>query len=144
VSPDSLGTIAAEQREFLRHTAQNRVDALLESFDPNTTKGRSARAGLLSCACRLASAWLDTLPLTKALKLKSGEVRTGLCHRLGVSMLPSDAPAVQCNCGAFLCPTDDDHGIRRPSLAAPTMLRHDILKGSLRCVVHRAGIASTQ
>jgi hypothetical protein len=35
-----------------------------------------------------------------------------------------------------------DHGMRCPSLAAQTTLRHDILKGILRRVVHRAGIAS--
>jgi hypothetical protein len=34
--------------------------------------------------------------------------------------------------------------MRCPSLAAHTTLRHDILKGILRCVVHRAGTASTQ
>jgi hypothetical protein len=32
--------------------------------------------------------------------------------------------------------------MRCPSLAAQTTLRHDILKGILRRVVHRAGIAS--
>jgi hypothetical protein len=57
-------------------------------------QGRSVRVRLLSCACRPASAWLDTLPCTLALELKSGEVRTGLRHRLGLSMLPSNAPAV--------------------------------------------------
>jgi hypothetical protein len=41
VSPDSLGTIAAAQREFSRHTAQTRADALLESFHPSATEGRS-------------------------------------------------------------------------------------------------------
>jgi hypothetical protein len=34
--------------------------------------------------------------------------------------------------------------MRCSSLAAHTALRHDILKGILRLVVHRAGIASTQ
>jgi hypothetical protein len=105
---------------------------------------RSARARLLSCACRPASAWLDTLPCTRALEFKSGEVRTGLRHRLGLSMLPSNAPAVQCDCGATLRPTEADHGMRCPSLAVHTTMRHDILKGILRRVVHRAGIASTQ
>jgi hypothetical protein len=33
---------------------------------------------------------------------------------------------------------------RCPSFTAHTTLRHEILKGILRCVVHRAGIASTQ
>jgi hypothetical protein len=138
VSPDSLGTIAAAQREFSQHTAQTRADALLESLDPSTTEGRSGRTRLLCCACRPASAWLDTLPLTKSLELKSGEVRAGLRHCLGISMLPSEAPAVQCDCGAPLRPTDVDHGMLCPSLSAHTTLRHDILKRILRRVVHRA------
>jgi hypothetical protein len=100
------------------------------------------RARLSSCTCRPASAWLDTLPCTRALELKSGEVRTGLRHRLGFSMLPSNAPAQQCTCGATLRLCDSDHGMRCPSLAAQTTLRHDILKGILRRVVHRADIAS--
>jgi hypothetical protein len=144
VSPDSLGTIAAAQREFSRQAAQARADALLESFDAGTQEGKSARARLLSCACRPASAWLDMLPLTRALELKSGEVRTGLRHRLVINMLPSNAPAVQCDCGAPLCPSDVDHGMPCSSLAAHTTLRHDILKEILRRVVHKAGIASTQ
>jgi hypothetical protein len=144
VSPDSLGTIAAAQREFSRQAAQARADALLESFDAGTQDGKSTRARLLSCACRPASAWLDTVPLTRAHELKSGEVRTGLRHRLGISMLPFNAPAVQCECGAFLRSSDVDHGMRCSSLAAHTTLRHDILKGILRRVVHRAGIASAQ
>jgi hypothetical protein len=149
-SPDSLGDIAEAQREFSRRSAQTRAHALLESFGPNTTEGRSACAcllscaRLLSCACRPDLAWLDTLPLTKALELKSGEVCSGLRHRLGISVLPSNTPAVQCDCGAPLPPTYVDHGMLCLSLAAHTMLRHNILKGILRSVVHRAGIASTQ
>jgi hypothetical protein len=54
VSPDSLGTIAAAQREFSRHRAQTRADALRASFDANATERQSARAHLLSCACRPA------------------------------------------------------------------------------------------
>jgi hypothetical protein len=59
-------------------------------------------------------------------------------------MLPSDVPAVQCDCGEPIHPTDVDHGIWCPSLAAHITLRHDILQRILRRVVHRAGIASTQ
>jgi hypothetical protein len=142
VSPDSLGTLAVAQCDFSRQAAQTRTDALLEPFDARTTEGRSAR--LLSCACRSASAWLDTLSLIKALELKSGEVRTGLRHHLGNSMLPSNTPAVQCDCGAPLRPTDVDHGTWYLSLAAHNTLCHDILKRTLLRVVHRPGIASTQ
>jgi hypothetical protein len=144
VSTDSVGTIAAAQREFPRHTAQTRADALLRSFDPNTTEGQSGRARLLSCACRPATTWMDTLSLTKSLELESGEVRTGLRHRLGISMLHSNAPAVQCDCGSPLRPTHVDHGMRCPSFSAHTTLRPGILKGILGHVVNRAGITSTQ
>jgi hypothetical protein len=43
-----------------------------------------------------------------------------------------------------LRPTDVDHGMRCPSHAAHITLRHDILEGILRRVVHRADMASTQ
>jgi hypothetical protein len=144
LNPERLGHISEAQGVFAWHEAQARFDALYEPYDANSVQGRSARACLLSCACRSASAWLDTLPCTQTLELKSGEVRTGLRHRLGLSMLPSNTPAVQCDCGTTLRPTEADHGMRCPSLAAHTTLRHGILKGILRRVVHRAGIASTQ
>jgi hypothetical protein len=110
-----------------------------------TEDGKGARARLLSCACRPASAWLDTLPLSRALKLKSREFQTALRHRLGLAILPLNAPTVQCGCGATLHRTDTDHGMRYrcSALATQFTLRHDILKGILRRAVHRAGIAST-
>jgi hypothetical protein len=141
--PDSLGTIAAAQSAISRHSAQFRADALMDSYDPSTDGGKRARARLLSCACSPASAWLVTLPLSRALELKSGEVQTGLRHRLGLTMLPPKAPAVQCCCGAALRPTDFDHAMRCSALSSQLTLRHDILKGILRRAVHRAGIAST-
>jgi hypothetical protein len=102
------------QGVFARHEAQAHFDALYESYDANSVQGRSARARLLSCSCRPASAWLDTLPCTLALELKSGEVRSGLRHGLGLSTLPSNAPAVQCDCGTTLRRTEADHGMRCP------------------------------
>jgi hypothetical protein len=74
VSQDSMGTIAEAQRAYCRHSAQARTDALLTSLQD----GKRARARLLSCACRPASAWLDTLPLSRALELKSGDLQTAL------------------------------------------------------------------
>jgi hypothetical protein len=117
--------------------------ALLASLQESTEDGKRARARLLSCACRPASAWLDTLPLTRALELKSGEFQTALRHRLGLAMLPLNAPTVQCGCGSTLHRTDTDHSMRCSALAAHFTLRHDILKGILRRALHRAGIAST-
>jgi hypothetical protein len=119
VSPDSLGTLAAALREFSRLTAQSRADALLESFDPNTTEGRSGRARLLSCACRPALAWLDTVPLTKSLELKRGEVRTGLRHRLGISLAPTPPPCSATAAGPFALPMLSMGCGARPLLHTP-------------------------
>jgi hypothetical protein len=143
VSQDSMGTIAEAQRAYCRHSAQARADALLASLHDHTEDGKRARARLLSCACRPASAWLDTLPLSRALELKSGEFQTALQHRLGLAILPLNAPTLQCGCGATLYRTDTDHGMQCSALAAHFTLRHDIPKGILRCAVHRAGITST-
>jgi hypothetical protein len=73
VSQDSIGTIVEAQRAHCRHSTQARADALLASLQDGTEDGKHAPARLLSCACRPASAWLDTLPLSRALELKSGE-----------------------------------------------------------------------
>jgi hypothetical protein len=73
---DSLGTIAAAQSAISRRSAQFRADASMDSYGPSTDGGKRASARLLSCACRPASAWLVTLPLSRALELKSGEVQS--------------------------------------------------------------------
>jgi hypothetical protein len=144
VNHKRLGHIAEAQGVFARHEAQASFGALYESYIANSMQGRSAHARLLSCACRPASAWFDTLPCTPSLELKIREVRTSLHHRLGHSMLPSNTPAMQCDLGATLRPTEADHGMRCTSVSAHTTLCHDILKGILRRVVLRAGIAFTQ
>jgi hypothetical protein len=138
-----MGTIAEAQRVYCRHSAQARADALLASLHDGKEDGKRARARLFSCACPPASAWLDTLPLSRALKLKSGEFQTALRHRLGLAILPLNAPTVQWSCGATLHRTDTHHGMRCSALAAHFTLRHDILKGILRRAVYWAGIAST-
>jgi hypothetical protein len=58
-------------------------------------------------------------------------------------MLPPNAPAVQCCCGAALRHTDFDHAMRCSALAPQLTLHHDILKGILLRAVNQAGIAST-
>jgi hypothetical protein len=61
VNPERLGHISEAQGVFARQEAQARFDALYESYDANSVQGRIARARLLSCTCRPASAWLDAL-----------------------------------------------------------------------------------
>jgi hypothetical protein len=84
----------------------------------------------LNFACRPASAWLDTLLLTRALELNSGEILTGLRHRLGTT--------VQRACGASLRGMDMDHSMRCPVLAARTTLCYATLKRILRRVTGQA------
>jgi hypothetical protein len=84
VSQDSMGTIAEAQRAYCRHSAQARADAVLTSLHDGTEGGKRARACLLSCACCLASAWLDTHLLSRALELKSVVFQTALRHRLAL------------------------------------------------------------
>jgi hypothetical protein len=103
------------------------------------------RAGaLFSGACRPASVWLVTLLLSQVHDLTRGEVQAGLYYCLGLTMLPLNAPVVQCSCTETLCQTDLDHGMRCPALAAQFTLRHGTLKGILCRAVHRAGIASAR
>jgi hypothetical protein len=115
---------------------------VLASLDDGTEDGKRARARLLSCACRPASAWLDTLPLSRALELKSGEFQTTLQHHLGLAILPLNAPTMQCGCGSTLHCSDTDHGTPCSALAAQFTQRHDILKGILFRAVHKSGFAS--
>jgi hypothetical protein len=75
VSQDSMETIAEAQRAYCGHSAQAPADALLASLHVGTEDSKRARARLLSCACCPASAWLDTLPLSRALELKTWSSR---------------------------------------------------------------------
>jgi hypothetical protein len=137
---------AAAQSTYSQHAAT--PDLPLESFYASIVEGRNAGAGQQSCACRPASAWLDILPLTCALELKNGEVRTSLRHCLGLCLLPPNAPTAQCTCRAPQGPAGQPYAAPTstmpcPTLAAQTTLHHDILKGILSRIMHRAGIAST-
>jgi hypothetical protein len=136
VEESSNGTIHAAQPDYSHHASEVRAAVLLASFDVATEEGKRARARLLSCTCRPAAAWLDTLLLTRDLKLRSGEFRTGLRHRLGTIVLPPNKLSVQCGCSATLRGMDMDHGMQCPALTAQTTLCHDILKKILRRVVH--------
>jgi hypothetical protein len=61
------------------------------------------------------------------MELKSGKVRTGLCHYVGLSMLPPNASTVQCTCGATLRSGNINHPMPCQTLATQTTLRHGIL-----------------
>jgi hypothetical protein len=112
VIPDRLGLIAEAQGTYMRHAAKLRFDALFASYDAGSQASTRDRAHLLSCACRPASARLDTLPLLPSLALNDREVQTALRRRLGLPVLPLNAPTVQCGCGATLRRSDADHAMR--------------------------------
>jgi hypothetical protein len=99
-SPDTMGVIAEVQRAVSHQSAQACADALHASYHPGTKDGKRAQARLPSWACRPASAWLDTLPLSRAHELKSGEFQASLRHRL--AMLP------RCNAAASHVTTGTD------------------------------------
>jgi hypothetical protein len=67
------------------------------------------------------------------------QVRAYISHLVTKCMY---IPTVLCGCGAALRRSDTDHGMRCSALDAQVTLRHGILKGILRCAVHRAGTAS--
>jgi hypothetical protein len=63
-------------------------------------------------------------------------------HHFLRSLCPAPYPVTPSRAhGAALPPSDTDHGMRCPALAAQVTLRHDILKRILRRAMHRAGIA---
>jgi hypothetical protein len=128
VNPDRLGHIAEAQGTYTRHIEKLHSDALFASCDTGSEAGKRDLARLLSCARRPASAWLDALPLLHSLAIKDREVKTALCHGLGLPVLPLNAPTVQCVCGATLRRADADHAMRCRALAAQPTLRH-IIKG---------------
>jgi hypothetical protein len=108
---------------------------------PGTKDGKRAWARLLSCARCPTSAWLDTLPLSRALELKSGEFHASLRHGLSLAMPPFNPLDVQSGCGATLRRTDADHSMRCSALAEhQTTLRYSILTGTLRRAVHRKAL----
>jgi hypothetical protein len=137
----ALTAISAAQGVHGGHETQARFDALLASYAADTKSRKGARAHLHNCACRPASARLDTLPLSGALTLKSGEVQAVLRyrHRLGPCMLPLNAPTVQCPCREALTLTTRCDA--RPSLHRP---RYAIISSRGFCTVSCTGRASRQ
>jgi hypothetical protein len=63
----------------------------------------------------------DTLPLSRALELKSGEFLATHRTCLGLAILPFNAFTVQCGCEATLHRSDTDHGMQCSSLEPPLL-----------------------
>ena len=139
----SMPTIAQAQRTCGRQVAAKRYEALLASYNAASGDGRRALARLRSCACHASAAWLTVLPTSRALELKTEEFRAAMQHRLGLAPLPANAVGLPCSCRALVTAADSDHAMVCSSVQGQSSMRHDILKGILRRIVHRAGVAST-
>jgi hypothetical protein len=74
VSQDSMVTIVESRRTYCWHLTQAGAATLLISLYDSMENGQPAHVRLLSHACRPAMAWMDTLPLSRALELKSEEL----------------------------------------------------------------------
>lgn len=98
VSQDSIGTIAEAQHAYCWHLPEAHADALLASLHAVRKDGKCAGTLLFRCTCHPATAWLDTIPLSRALQLNR-EFQTAL-RRLAI--LPLNGPTVQCGCRATL------------------------------------------
>lgn len=131
------------QRMYSKFQAQSKSEQLLSSCHVDNEAGLMKLARLNSCSCRTASMWLDTLPTSHALQLSDADFGSAMRHRLGLSQMPSNAPGVQCSCNRFMQQGDLDHAMTCKSLSGVRTLRHDILKGIVRRISNRAGIASS-
>jgi hypothetical protein len=64
-------------------------------------------------------------------------------HRLGLALLPANAIGLPFSCRALVTAADNDHAMVCTTVQGQSSMRHDILKGILRRIVYRAGVAST-
>jgi hypothetical protein len=144
-TPDvaTMPAIAHAQRTYGRNVASWRYEALLASHTTAGDDGQRAMARLRSCACHASAAWLTALPTTHALVLKTEEFCAGMQHRLGLAPLPANAVGLPCNCRTPLTAANGDHAMVCSSVQGQSSMRHDIVKGIMRRIVHRAGVAST-
>jgi len=136
-------TLPGVQRVFSRVVADRRHAELLASCDPDSIHGQHDLARLRSCACGPASMWLDSLPVGPALQLSDADFVCAMRHRLGISQMPANAPAVQCFCKEYVQPGNVDHALTCNSLSGAITLRHDILTGIWRRIAGRAGVATS-
>jgi hypothetical protein len=131
------------QHTFSRFVADRRGQQLMASFNGGGMEGRQHQARLRSCASRAASAWIEALPTSAALRLTDLEFASSMRHRLGLSHMPANAPGVQCFCGRHMGQGNTDHAMTCKSLSGAMTLRHDNLKHIWRRIANRAGVATS-
>ena len=115
----------------------------LSACDLTTLQGQSAAARMRSSACRAASAWIDTVPTCRELRLSNSAFVLAMRHRAGISALPANAPAVLCFCGKTILRDDLDHAMVCNRLSHAMNIRHNILNRAWPFVARRAGIATS-
>jgi hypothetical protein len=135
--------LPAVQRTYSRFVAERRGQQLMASFNTGNMHDLQQLARLRSCANRAASAWIETLPTTAALQLTDWDFACSMRHRLGLSLMPANAPGVQCFCGRHLAQGNTDHAMTCQTLSGGMTTRHDIIKNIWRRIANRAGIATS-
>ena len=146
--PASGDTIAkvlpGMQQRITRVVALRRRAALLASHDVTTLEGACNLARLRSCACRAATLWLSTLPLSQALRMTDIEFMLCIRYLLGMSPAPPNAVGSRCGCGTFIQPHDLDHAMNCTHNAGTWTSRHNIVEKQWREIGSHACVASTR
>jgi hypothetical protein len=89
----------------------------------------SHHALLLSPECRLARAYLDTVPVTPYLCLSDGVIINGCHFRLGATGTNPHVPATTCFCGHQIHGSDIDHAMSCKCFSSSNSCRHHWLLG---------------
>jgi hypothetical protein len=125
------------------HVAKRRYEALLAFHAAAEVDGQRDMARLRSCAGQASAVWLTVLPTARSLVHKSEQFCTGMQHRPGLAPLPTNAIGLPCSCRVHITQADGAHAMVCTSVRGQLTMRHDLLKGIVRRVFHRAGVAST-
>ena len=129
-------------RKVTRAVAQTRHDALLQQLG-STPGGAKDLARMRSCACRVASLFLDSLPTNRMLTLNDGDFVHGMRFRGGLSPLPPLDGEVICDCNARVKPGDVDHAMTCRHNADCWTLRHNIAITAWRRRVRAVGVSTS-
>jgi len=105
---------------------------------------RKHKARMLSLQNRPAAAFFDTLPISPETTISTTAFHGVAKTRLGLTSAWNDPPPVTCGCGAHLSGNDADHAQTCSQASLARIWRHDVIKGAVSRIAHRAGLASHQ
>jgi hypothetical protein len=127
------------QRDYGRYLTDRQFDDLLDSALPSFESTRF-RARPHSCACRLASIWLDSMPTSFPFTLSNSTYTSSACLQLGLAAGWANAPALLCDCGSTVLPGDSDLLLNYICLALQRTSRHNLITKSWRRIAaHTTG-----